>query len=155
MSEHPSDDTLESLGAEDTWEQERVTMSDKLAIVFDGPPSHESGRFVEVELNGASVSFGEWQENGDYWELVLPDPYAERAALEARLSKMEEALGQIVEWSKAYPIDVFPEPDFEKVAKVLKDNGMTLDAVSASNMRHVITEVAGMVREALAGESDE
>ena len=29
MSEHPSDDTLESLGAEDTWEQERVTMSEQ------------------------------------------------------------------------------------------------------------------------------
>jgi len=74
----------------------------------------------------------------------------EKFALEARLSKMEEALEQIVEWSKAYPIDVFPEPDFEKVAKVLKDNGMTLDAVSASNMRHVITEVAGMATAALA-----
>ena len=76
------------------------------------------------------------------------------AALEARLSKMEEVLEQIVEWSKAYPISVFPEPDFEKAAKVLKDNGMTLDAVSASNMRHVITEVAKMAREALAGGDD-
>ena len=77
------------------------------------------------------------------------------AALEARLSKMEEALEKIIQWSKAYPVTVFPEPDFEKAAKVLKDNGMTLDAVSASNMRHVITEVAGMAREALAGESDD
>ena len=67
---------------------------------------------------------------------------------------MEDALGHIVEWSKAYPIDVFPEPDFNKVSKVLKDNGMTLDAVSASNMRHVITEVSGMAREALAGEEE-
>ena len=58
-------------------------MTDKLAIVFDGPPAHESGRFVEVELNGASVSFGEWQENGDYWELVLPEPHTRLAAIEA------------------------------------------------------------------------
>ncbi len=54
----------------------------KLAIVFDGPPSHESGRFVEVELDGASVSFGEWQENGEFWELVLPEPYARLAEYE-------------------------------------------------------------------------
>ncbi len=74
-------------------------MSDKLAIVFDGPPANESGRFIEVELNGAGVSFGEWQENGDYWELVFPDRWAalakaqsERDALEARLSKMDEIL---------------------------------------------------------------
>ena len=77
------------------------------------------------------------------------------AALEAKLSKMEEALEKIIQWSEAYPLDVFPEPDFEKVAKVLKDNGMTLAAVSASNMRHVITEVAGMAREALAGDDEE
>lgn len=73
-------------------------MSDKLAIVFDGPPSHEAGRFVEVELNGASVSFGEWQENGDYWELVLPDPYAERAQLEQRIEELEGALELNMKW---------------------------------------------------------
>ena len=42
-------------------------------IVFDGPPGHESGRFVEVEdLNGASVSVGDWIErpNGQ-WALRL------------------------------------------------------------------------------------
>ena len=31
---------------------------EQVYIVFDGPPSHESGRFVEVEdENGASVGF--------------------------------------------------------------------------------------------------
>jgi len=47
----------------------------KLAIVFDGPPANKSGRFIEVELDGAGVSFGEWQQNGDLWELVLPDSH--------------------------------------------------------------------------------
>ena len=43
-------------------------------IVFDGPPSHESGRFVEVEdETGASVKFGEWVEREDgYWALRIP-----------------------------------------------------------------------------------
>jgi hypothetical protein len=45
-----------------------------LAIIFDGPPSHESGRFVEVELNGKSVNAGEWIQRDDgLWALVL-DP---------------------------------------------------------------------------------
>jgi len=38
-------------------------------IVFDGPPSHESGRFVEVEdERGHSINAGEWIErvNGDW-----------------------------------------------------------------------------------------
>ena len=40
-------------------------------IVFDGPPSHDSGRFVEVECPpGKGVSFGEWVERDDgYWAL--------------------------------------------------------------------------------------
>ena len=70
--------------------------------------------------------------------------------LEQRIEELEGALENIIEWSKAYPISVFPEPDFKKAARVLKENGMTLDAISASNMRHVVTEVAGMAITALA-----
>lgn len=42
-------------------------------IVFDGPPSHEAGRFVEVEtMEGRSISVGEWVERPDgYWALRL------------------------------------------------------------------------------------
>jgi hypothetical protein len=42
-------------------------------IVFDGPPAHESGRFVEVENSeGVSICVGEWVErpNG-LWALRL------------------------------------------------------------------------------------
>lgn len=44
-----------------------------LDVVFDGPPSHESGRFVEVEnMAGASVRAGEWIDRGDgLWALRL------------------------------------------------------------------------------------
>lgn len=43
-------------------------------VVFDGPPSHESGRFVEVENEkGESVRCGQWiQENGTgLWRLRI------------------------------------------------------------------------------------
>lgn len=42
-------------------------------IIFDGPPSHESGRFVEVENDrGQSVSVGEWEEREDgLWALRI------------------------------------------------------------------------------------
>jgi len=38
-------------------------------VVFDGPPSNESGRFVEVENDkGESIKFGEWIKRDDgYW----------------------------------------------------------------------------------------
>lgn len=43
-------------------------------IIFDGPPSHESGRFVEVEDdNGHSITIGEWIQRPDgYWALRIP-----------------------------------------------------------------------------------
>ena len=45
-------------------------------IVFDGPPSHESGRFVEVEdSTGKSIAIGNWVEREDgYWVLRIADP---------------------------------------------------------------------------------
>jgi len=44
-----------------------------LDIVFDGPPGHESGRFVEVEdPSGKSVSAGEWIDRGNgFWALRI------------------------------------------------------------------------------------
>lgn len=45
-------------------------------IVFDGPPGHEAGRFVEVEnADGKSINFGEWVKRQDgLWALRIPAP---------------------------------------------------------------------------------
>ena len=42
-------------------------------VVFDGPPAHKSGRFVEVEnARGQSISLGEWILRGDgFWVLRI------------------------------------------------------------------------------------
>lgn len=53
-------------------------MKQAINIIFDGPPSHESGRFVEVETDdGKSIKIGEWiQKRVGYWALritELPD----------------------------------------------------------------------------------
>ena len=53
-----------------------------LVIRFDGPPAPESGRFVEVELDGKSISLGTWQKDGGYWVLLMP-PAVEQAARES------------------------------------------------------------------------
>ena len=74
-----------------------------------------------------------------------------RRALESRIEELEAALERIDNWAKSYPLKAFPEPDFDKVAKVLKAAGLSLDAVSASNMRLVITQVKDIVEKALKG----
>ncbi len=45
----------------------------EIDIVFDGPPGHIAGRFVEVEnQDGHSISVGEWIERDDgYWVLRI------------------------------------------------------------------------------------
>ena len=61
----------------------------------------------------------------------------------------DDLFHKIKDWCEAYPINVFPEPDFKKAHEVLKANGMTLDAISASNMKHVITQVQKMIDSAI------
>lgn len=50
-----------------------------------------------------------------------------------------EALRQIDEWAKAYPLDVFPEPDLKRAHEVLEAAGLSLGQISAHAMRHVLT----------------
>jgi hypothetical protein len=66
-----------------------------------------------------------------------------------RLERYEEALERIAQWSDAYPRDIFEEPDFKKASEVLKAAGMTLDAISASCMRHAIDGVGKIAKNAL------
>jgi len=54
-------------------------------------------------------------------------------------------LRKIESWCNAYPLKVFPEPDLKKAREVLKEAGMTLDAISASNMRHVLKGIKDIV----------
>ena len=71
-----------------------------LNILFDGPPSHNAGRFVEVELDsGKGVNAGEWiKREGVLWALRI-----NRApAVAARLRE----LGQVIEQQRQ-TIDAF------------------------------------------------
>jgi hypothetical protein len=71
------------------------------------------------------------------------------AAADERLETMREALHKIVQWSEAYPLDIFPEPDWAYVRVLLGRGGITVDAVSASCMRRVVEGVGKIAREAL------
>jgi hypothetical protein len=58
---------------------------------------------------------------------------------EEALEQLESFDTELATWAKAYPLTVFPEPDFRRAQKALERDGMTLDSVSASNMRYVVT----------------
>jgi hypothetical protein len=82
----------------------------------------------------------EWLRGRGY--VVTREPAAE-------IERLEEALRRIDDWSRAYPLAVFPEPDLVRAAEVLRANGMTLDAISAFTMRHCVEGVGKIAREAL------
>jgi hypothetical protein len=69
--------------------------------------------------------------------------------LEAKLAKAVEAHQRIVQWADAYPLAVFPEPDLKAVQQALSAAGLSLDAVSASNMRHVVKGAGDISRATL------
>lgn len=76
-------------------------MMGEIHILFDGPPSHESARFIETEdKEGHGINVGKWIEKGDYWHLVIPSDselHKDIAALKAELadtqSQVEEECG--------------------------------------------------------------
>lgn len=71
----------------------------------------------------------------------------EKQVILQRLEYAQAKLDKIDSWINAYPVEVFPEPDFKKAARILKDNGMTLDSISASNMRHVLNGISDIINE--------
>lgn len=74
----------------------------------------------------------------DYKKYVAPED------LEEKIDRLESVIRKIKTWANAYYSEDFPEPskeDFIKADKVLKENGLSLSTISASNMRHVISGV--------------
>lgn len=70
-------------------------------------------------------------------------------AADDRVSRMEDALHKIQTWARAYPVNVFPEPDLKRAAEVLALNGISLDAISAHAMRHVLDGLAEIAQAGL------
>jgi hypothetical protein len=63
--------------------------------------------------------------------------------------RLREALENIKQWSEAYPLNIFQEPDLNEAHRLLMAGGITLDAVSASTARHVVKGVGEIARNAL------
>lgn len=71
----------------------------------------------------------------------------------AEIERLREALKEIARWpDETYPFSAFPEMSAEdwRLARIgLASAGMTLDRVSASNMRRGLASVASFARDAL------
>ena len=71
-------------------------------------------------------------------------------ALRTENERLKDLFERLRTWAKAYPLTAFPKPDLKKARKALKDAGMTLDAISADAMRHVLSGITDIVEQALS-----
>ena len=123
-------------------EAERIDFSAE-----DQGDPNAGGSCISCERCGASspVHFDRKENLLSSWNqraaLTSPRPSGEM---------VEDFLAELDGWEGAYPLAMFPEPDLERAAEVLKAHGMTLDAISASNMRHVVQRIAPKAREVIA-----
>ena len=69
--------------------------------------------------------------------------------LRAENEQLMETINLLQNWTKAYPLDMFPEPDLKLARKLLTDGGVSYDALNAYSMRHVINGVGKIIDEAL------
>lgn len=96
-------------------------MSNNVHIIFDGPPSNESGRFIEVENDsGASIKVGEWKDRGDgTWALVIDMTASKR---QKSIAWFEGNKAGYVEAKNPEEEGVNPYDTFEPLPELLEGN---------------------------------
>jgi hypothetical protein len=115
----------------------------------------ENDLFILLACEAAPVIAAQITEavnNIDDWKQAAGVEAGLRRKAQDRIDDLEEALHRIVQWSEAYPLDVFPEPDLAKARELLEAGGITLDSISAYCIRHVVKGVGEIARKALGAE---
>lgn len=128
-------------------------MLDNPGMYLCGDEKDEEATIPIVSMNGClySVKFDtELDPMGWLESRTITGPY--HRSTDDEIEQYQAALYRIVQWADAYPLTVFPEPDFKKAEEVLKAAGLSLTAISASNMRHVVEGVRKIASEGLIRE---
>ena len=93
----------------------------------------------ELDLEVTELEFGPW--------VLVTEASPIYEEMWKEIETLRDKLHEIKHWCAAYPLDIFPEPDFKKARELLEAGGMTIDAISASNMRHVVTGIQRIIEE--------
>ncbi len=122
-------------------------------LTIDGPPMEVAQRIFDAviaEQSHLKAEIANQERNLESFRQFRATGLSE---LRAEVERHEDLAEKLLQWAKAYPLSVFPEPDMARASELLQAGGMSLDAISASNMRHVIEQVEKMVLAARSGTS--
>jgi hypothetical protein len=64
-----------------------------------------------------------------------------------RNGELSDLLDSVKQWCRAYPLALFPEPDWGKVDEVCTNAGISLTAIAGANMRHVVDGIQRIITE--------
>lgn len=122
--------------------------------------SHDDGRPCLCMMSREKILFPEqygvlheYLTGKSFDENKIRQLKAANGYLELKVERYEDALQEIDDWAKDYPLDVFPEPDLKLAHELLQAGGMTIDAVSASAMRFLLVRVQEIVKKAVNDEN--
>ena len=118
-------------------DQTNCTPCKPINIVFDGPPSHESGRFVEVETDdGPGISIGEWVDRGGgLWALRITElPEADHENQETGAADNGTPMGLVKAWREQAEMFEF-ELDSPMVAKAIRICANELEEEITTNIQ--------------------
>lgn len=127
--------------------QERIAELEEKNHALDqiARDAKDANKYLD-EVLAENAELEEQLERLNAWNKDKEDVfYGMQTELDALLEqneKMEEALKEIANWAKAYPLKMFPRPNYKLARGALKDVGITLDSISADCMRHVVRRVA-------------
>jgi predicted P-loop ATPase/GTPase len=93
-------------------------------------------------LNGEPLSTKQLHEVITSQSMTIDKLYSE-------VGRLNDVIGLLRNWVKAYPLDMFPEPDLKLARKLLEDGGVNYSALNVYSMRHVINGVGKIIDEAL------
>lgn len=127
------------------WHHSLHKITGSMALKFNRAAAADLQRWAEALRTVA----GEMEAVAEGGVAAVPRDEEGHVMSDDETDRYREALERIVQWSEAYPLDVFPEPDFAKARELLAAGGIMIDAVSASCMRHVIRGVGEIARKAL------
>ena len=62
-----------------------------------------------------------------------------------QLEHKQDKLDQIETWTRAYPLQIFPKPDYKKANEVLQKAGLSLGQITGGAMRHVLKGIIEII----------